>query len=559
MTRRFYRRIDSEPLRRVAIAVFLSLAWGAQGSAPQPNIVVVVADDLGWMDVGACAARETGVPASRQFYETPNIDRLAERGVLFARAYAAPLCTPSRASILTGRNGPLFGFNNAEGLAKSAKKTFRGRGLPAPAGWSAYDKMPPKKADPRYPVVAPSTCMALPNGRPEESGMKVFCLPEMLPGYRCGFIGKWHVGGGDLPGSRPQDFGFEAIAYQDEGWSDYDPQKGRSRWHCPGSETTADYLTDALTELGVNWIQKQVREHPDQPFLLQLSHFAVHTPLQAKPEDIRHFEQKESRGWNGQSHAVYAAMIKVLDDSVGQIMDTLDRLGIRENTVVLFVSDNGGVALKPGKGDAVTSNAPLRGQKATLWDGGIRIPLIASWPGRWKAGAVCEEFVDITDIAPTLVAAANLQPTEAIRRQWTGQSLRSLLDSSGSERFESHPLFFHNPFNRPVQLKVGSPAEVMPPQSAMIQNGYKLIMSHNGPLELYYLPDDPGEANDLSRALPERTGGMVQALMQWRRNNIPGRYDTHLNPDYAPSAPEAMPFNTGTEGFTRPSPEKTGP
>ena len=550
MTRRFRLRINSGMLRRLAGAVFLSLAWGAQGSAPRPNIVIVIADDLGWMDVGVCAAHEVDVPASRQFYETPNIDRLAESGVLFARAYAAPLCTPSRASILTGRNGPLFGFNNAEGLAKSAKKTFKGRGLPAPEGWSAYDKIPSKNPDPHYPVVVPSTCMALPNGRPEENGFKVFCLPEMLPGYRCGFIGKWHVGGGNIEGSRPQDFGFEAIAYQDEGWSDYDPQTRRNRWHCPGPETTANYLTDALTEMGVNWITQQVRQRPDQPFFLQLAHFAVHDPFQAKADDILHFEQKQSRGWNGQSNAVYAAMIKTLDDSVGQIIETLDHLGIRENTVFLFVSDNGSVVLKHN--EMITSATPLRGKKATLWDGGIRIPMIASWPGRWKAGTVCEEFVDITDIAPTLVEAVGLQPSAEVRRQWTGQSLRSLMDPAAPEEFKPRPLFFHNPFNRPVQLKVGQPVEVMPPQSAMIQNGYKLIMSHDGKLELYYLLGDPGEANDLSRAMPERVGEMARVLMQWRRENIPDRYDTHLNPDYSPSAPGAMPFTAGSDAFTRP-------
>ena len=549
MTRRFCLSINPGMLRRFAGVVFLSLAWGAQGVAPRPHIVLIVADDLGWMDTGVCAAYETGVPVSRQFYETPNIDRLAKSGVLFARAYATPLCSPSRASILTGREGPMFGFNNAEGLAASSKKTFAGRGLPAPAGWSAYDKIPPKRPDPRYPVAAPSTCMALPNGRPEENGFKVFCLPEMLPGYRCGFIGKWHVGGGNITGSRPQDFGFEAIAYQDEGWSDYTPKKGRSRWHRPGPETTADYLTDSLTELAVNWIQEQIRQQPDQPFFLQLAHFAVHDPLQAKPADIRYFEQKKSRGWNGQDNAVYAAMIKALDDSVGQIMETLDRLGIRENTLVCFLSDNGGVILKHDK--VVTSNAPLRGRKATLWDGGIRIPMIASWPGNWKAGTVCKAFVDVTDLAPTLVAAAGLQPTAAIRRQWTGQSLLPLLDCSIQGKFVPRPLFFHNPFNRPMQLKPGQPAEVMPPQSAMIQNGYKLIMSHNGSLELYDLPDDPGETNNLYRAMPERANGMARVLMQWREKNIPDRYDTHLNPDYSPSVPGSMPFAVEGKGFTR--------
>jgi len=522
-------------LRKVSV-VSLSLLCGAVCvEASRPNLVVIMADDLGWMDINPTAEYATGTPAEKQFYETPHLNELAKDGVSFSRCYSKPLCTPSRATLMTGRNGASFGFNNACGMR--ASKTYAHTKVTPAEGYLPHDTMP--GTSPRFPVATAVGNYALPNGLPDSKGRKLYSLAEMLPDYRSAFLGKWHIGGGDVEGHRPQDFGFEAIAYEDEGWSFYD--KGvRKKWHFPGPPAQKDYLTDDLTALSVDWIRNHVDEHPEKPFLLYLAHFGVHDPYQAKPEDVAHFETKKTRGWNGHDNPTYAGMIRALDDSVGTIRAELKKLGIADNTIVVFTSDNGAQMEKHGV--HVTSNAPLRGQKAQTFEGGIRVPMIIQVPGSKQKGTWVDTPVALEDVAPTLAALGRQEVAKQIQKQWTGQSLVPLLQNRPAD-FAKRAIFIHEPYYRPDPLTEGSP--ILTPSSVMIEGNYKLIAYHDGTMRLYDIPKDISEQNDLSASMPERVDGMKKRIMQWRVQNVPVRYDTSANPLYNPQTDQALPAPDG--------------
>ena len=523
-------------LRRILPVLAMT---GVLDAAQPSNAVIILADDLGWMDVGVYAAAATGTKPEHQFYETPHLNRLAEQGVRFSRAYATPLCSPTRASLVSGRFGPVFGFNNAFSLA--ATKTWKDVKEQMPDNALPFDVAQPARPDSRFPLAAATALAALPNARPEDKGAKVHAYPEFLPGHRCGFIGKWHIGGDNAEGHRPQDFGFDAIAYQDEGYSRY--FSGRRGWHLPGPETPSPYLTDALTDLAADWLEQRARDK--QPFVLKLAHFAVHDPFEAKPEDIAHFERKATRGWNGHANPVYAAMLRSLDDSVGRIVETLEKLGLRENTAVIFLSDNGGIQTKGG---AVTSNAPLRGEKAQIYEGGIRVPFIASWPGRWPGGAVVDTPVSVCDVAPTLLSLAAATPPT--RAAFDGRPLQPLLEGRPGD-FPSRALFFHEPYYRP---QAGRPELVLGPSSAIIEGDFKLIAWHDGRRELFNLRDDIGENRNLAESKPEPAQKLLDQLAQWRWQNIPPRYDTRINPSFDATAPGAHPLPAGRTPFSRGAP-----
>ena len=515
--------------------VGLLLVGGAVcAAAERPNMVVILADDLGWMDTNPMAEYATGTPAKKQFYETPHLNQLAKDGVSFSRCYSMPLCTPSRATILTGRNGATFGFNNAASM-RALKWTFALVGKTPPAEYLVHDQLP--GSSPRLPLQTGVGTHALPNGLADSKGQKVHSLAEMLPDYRSAFLGKWHLGSNNREGHRPQDFGFEAITYEDEGWSKYD--KGvRKRWHHAGPVAQEDYLTDDLTALSVNWIRNHVDERPGKPFLLYLAHFGVHDPFQAKAEDVTYFEKKKTRGWNGQDNPTYAGMIRALDDSIGAIRAELKKLGVADNTIIVFASDNGGQAVK--KGVHVTSNAPLRGQKANTFEGGIRVPMMIYVPGgrsHWVDTPVALE-----DVVPTLTALAGQPVPEEIQNQWTGQSLVPLMQKQPAG-FAKRAIYIHDPHYRVDHLTEGAP--LITPNTVIIEGDYKLIAYHDGVMRLFNLASDIGEQNDLSASMPERVSDMKRRLAAWRFENIPARYDTSENRQYNPHIDEAVPAPTG--------------
>ncbi len=433
---------------------FLASAGGAlaaQPGAARPNIVFILADDLGWRDL-ACYGSE--------HHSTPNLDRLASEGARFTHAYAAaPVCSPTRASILTGR---------------------------APARTGVTDWIPGRPSPERGPLITPATARQL---RLEET-----TLAEQLrqAGYRTANIGKWHLGGqGFLPG----DQGFDLnIGGTDSGSPPRSPKPYFGPFELPGLKATeGEFLTDRLTAEAVRFIE----QNRQNPFFLLLSHFTVHIPLSA-PEDL---VSKHRARAEGRYNPVYAAMVETLDTSVGRVMEALERNGLAQNTVVVFSSDNGGLCFEATSKERVTSNAPLRAGKGHLYEGGIRVPFLLRYPGAVRAGATVDAPVSSIDLFPTLCEAAGVRA-----RGVDGTSLLPLLRGEPARPRQLH---WHYPH---YSNQGGEPS------SAILDGDWKLIEFYHGPRqELYNLRNDPGETRNLAASQQAVARKLSLALHQWLR------------------------------------------
>jgi arylsulfatase A-like enzyme len=477
------------------VGIAAIIGWGAltvgdpQGEASRqapPNIVFIFVDDLGWRDVGFMGS---------SYYETPNIDRLASRGMVFTDAYAnGPNCAPSRASLMSGQYTPRHGI---------------------------YTVAPSNRGDAtrrRFQLRETET----------ELDLAVVTIAESLQtrGYATASMGKWHLGG---DGHLPTDQGFEVnVAGDDWGtpqsyfWP-YERERGDRVVAIPhlregGKE--GEYLTDRLTDEAIAWLD----QHAGEPFFLYLTHYAVHAPIQAKPGLTQKYRGKP--GSDGQQNPRYAAMIESVDDSVGRVMRKLDTLGVADDTVVVFFSDNGGLG-------TVTSMAPLRGSKGMLYEGGIRVPLIVRWPGHVQPGSSSDVPVIGSDFYPTLLqisgAARPEQPLD-------GLSLVPLLetDSSGDTgtptSFADRALFWHFPAYLEAGARIG-PWRITP-AAAVRRGDYKLIeFFEDGKLELYDLANDIGEEHDLAASMPDRVGELHELMQSWRES-VGAYVPAELNPDY---------------------------
>lgn len=288
-------------MKRIVLSLWMLLFAGLTGEDKTPNIVFVLADDLGYMDIAAFAAREWGVGREVCFYETPHLDQLVDEGVAFTNFYACQLCSPTRASILTGRNAATIGFTTATPF----RKTYYNSGTPVPEGHSPHDvlKHEDSIAEPQAWLNG-QTNTALPEGVPT--------LPEILQSHDSAFLGKWHLGGHGAPGQSPAAAGFEELAWFDAGgspffnWRDdwrhrkqdlFEAGERAYQWGDPGPETGEAYLTDDLTVQAVNYIEG--RKGVEKPFFLYLCHFAVHGPWQGKEEDIAYFKNRKTIGFGG--------------------------------------------------------------------------------------------------------------------------------------------------------------------------------------------------------------------------------------------------------------------
>jgi len=508
----------------------------------KPNIVFILADDLGYMDIDAYAATVRGVERSVCYYETPNLDRLVDQGVAFSQAYVFQLCSPSRAAILTGKNPSRIGVTTAW---FETETNYYNQGLTPPPGYHPLDSIHYDHIKVQQAWRNGRVLQGLPSGQPMDQGWNELCLPEVLTNYDSAFLGKWHLGGAGVVGYQPKDQGFkDVLAYLDSGASDH--YDWRSNW-APGDwkswpgwshirdqprvhgfyplpEPSSPYLTDALTDLAVDYIQHRAQT-PDRPFLLYFCHYAVHEPLQARPEDIKHFQKKSTHGWNGQTNAIYAGMIKALDDSVGRVLQALKDTGQLDNTVIVFLSDNGGLM-------GPTVNAPLRDGKAFLHEGGVRVPFVICWPKHF-AHAWCDVPVcATTDIMPTLAALTEspLPATDKI----DGESLLPLLSDPANAK-NGHPvkpIYWSYPFNCAlIDPETGLP---LPPASAIRSGDYKLIWNWAGKLELYDIAKDIGEQQNLAAAKPELAMQLYRQLVNWQDHNVERRYLPTPNPDYQP-------------------------
>lgn len=517
----------------------------SQKKSSKPNIVFILADDLGYTDVNCFATRATNTPAGKQFYETPNLNKLAEQGVSFSQAYACPLCAPTRSSILTGKYASRLGFQTA---TAGGANTYYVQGILPPAGFHEQDCYWTDQLIQPQALLNGNTLIALPSGQPQDKGRNEITIAEALKGYHSAFLGKWHLGGHGSEGYQPHDQGFEELAYFDSGGSPFFNWRklwDRKEKHFPkmrqkellqgkaGEDKGIDFLTEDLTERALDYIDRQAKSSDGKPFFLYFCEFAVHGPWQAPDSTIQRFNKKPTKGWKGHMNATYAAMVKHLDVSVGRIMQKLKDAGIDENTIVIFMSDNGGITVgSGGNHEVITSNSPLSGQKANVYEGGIRVPLIISYKGKITGDKWCDIPVDCNDLFPTLLELAG-EPKAT--HQIDGQSITGLLkDPKNRQKSYTRDTYF---WHYPLSVIYKNPVDGLPftPHSAVRKGDYKLIFDWYGRLNLYNIRKDISEKNNLATQMPDKTRELFAELMYYLEKNVEKKYWPTKNPDYDPS------------------------
>lgn len=467
--------MKQQALVKTGILLLTGLStFGQKNKAP--NIVFILADDLGWKDLHCTGS---------DYYETPNIDRIAVGGMRFTNGYATcQVSSPSRASILTGKYTPRHGITNWIGEASGEEWRKMGRASKLlPAGYT--------------------------HALPAEEVTLAEVLKEH--GYATFFAGKWHLGG---KGSWPQEHGFEI---NKGGWTVGGPAGGYfSPYQNPQLEDglAGENLSLRLARETVSFIKEHTSKKRSKPFLAYLSFYAVHAPLQTTNENWQYFRNKAARqgidsvGFlidrtlpvrQRQDNPVYAGLIRQMDEAVGIVLDQLKALGLEENTIVVFTSDNGGVS----SGDAYsTSNLPLRGGKGRQWEAGLRVPLLICYPGVIQSGSICDEPVIGTDFYPTFLNIAQIPAMPEQHRD--GVDIWPLLEGKS---IPSRPLFWHYPH---YGNQGGDP-------SSVIREGdWKLILYHEDMRsELYNLAIDKTESGFLNAQYPEKVKELRQKLEQW--------------------------------------------
>ncbi len=438
------------------LAVFPCVTRAA--AAQQPNIILILADDLGWADL-ACYGNT--------FNETPNIDRLAQQGVRFTQFYAGPVCSPTRATIQSGQNQARLGIT-----------------VHIPGHWRPFAKM-----------VEPPVALSLP--------LEIETFAERLAaaGYRTGYFGKWHLGD-------------EKFSPAKQGWQTAIETQGNTVPPRVSPATPPRRTAEFLTAKAVEFITA----HQDKPFLLQVSHFAVHIPLSTTPELLKKYQAKAPMP-NYPSRPEYAGLLEELDQSVGQIVATVDRLGLGQNTLIVFVSDNGGLNREQG-GTITTSNAPLRSEKGTIYEGGIRVPCIVRWTDTIPAGRETTAIGSTIDLYPTFldVAKTSASPKQMLDGISLVPTLRQPAAPLARDTLHWHLPHYHH----------------STPASAIRQGDWKLIeFFEDGALELYNLANDIGESKNLAARHPDRAKALHAALKSWRKEvqaQMP-----QMNPAYDPA------------------------
>jgi arylsulfatase A-like enzyme len=430
-------------------------------SLEQPNIVLVVADDLGWRDVGYQGS---------DFYETPNIDRLAKSGMVFTQAYAgAGNCAPSRAVMLSGQYGPRHGVYAVDSTRRGPVELMRLEPVPNRSGL----------------------------------GLEEMTMAEALrsAGYRTGIFGKWHLGGKE--GSAPEEQGFDVV---------FNSRPDPNRYRDEPEDPKGLY---SLTQAAIRFIDDS-RTSNHRPFFAYIAHHAIHTALEARPSSLAHFKAKRP----GKQHreALYAACLYDLDDAMGQLLKRLQETGLDRKTLLIFTSDNGGTQQ--------SSQEPLRGNKGSYYEGGIREPFIACWPGVIAPGSVNRTPIHNVDLFPTFLEMAGIRPPSP--KILDGVSLLPLFKGTG--RLTRKAIFWHFPGYLDIPVIRGRDKVFRTRPVSVIRKGdWKLHLYHeewildggrekvesNNSVELYHLGSDPGERHNLANRERGKRDELLDDIWSW--------------------------------------------
>ena len=425
--------------------------------AAPPNMVLIVIDDMGWGDVGCYG---------NSFIDTPRIDQLAAEGIRFTNFYAAgAVCSPTRCAVQSGQNQARIGIT-----------------AHIPGHWRPYER-----------VITPQTTMALP--------LDTVTIAESLraAGYRTGYVGKWHLGPSN--GFGPADQGYQFAA-------EINGPHLPGRFSVTGNVDATPRRDQFRTDFEAQLCEQFISENRDQPFFLMLSPFAVHIPLAGKSQLVQKYRQRAADRNQDLPSPIYAAMVEEVDTLVGRVVDAIDSAGLAEQTMIVFTSDNGGLNrrydYRQHADDLVSSLLPLKGEKGSLHEGGIRVPLIIRQPGAINPGTTTDEPAISYDFYPTFVSAAGAQLP--VNQTIDGVPLQPVLQLP-TARLQRDALHWHYPHYHHDR-----------PSGAIREREWKLIeyLDGSGDIELYQLSEDLGEQHNLAAERPGRTADLLQKLRSWR-------------------------------------------
>jgi arylsulfatase A-like enzyme len=493
----------ANPFKMKVLLSILLICFATAAAADKPNLLVFLVDDMGWQDTSLPFAYDAaGKPVTTDLnrrYRTPHMEALAARGMIFTRAYAHPVCTPSRVTLMTGKNAArhhVTNWTSPTGVENGDNDVLH---LRSPDGWLRTGMAETEKP-----------------------------LPALMQaaGYHTIHCGKAHFGSKGAFAQKPEAIGFDVnIAGSEIGHpASYSARNnfgkgsnhvtGLDKWH--GKDA---FLTDVLTKELCGVIETAAKD--DKPFFAYMAHYAVHSPFQEDPRFASNYPDLSP------AQRAYATLIEGMDRSLGDILAKLDQLGIAENTFVIFLSDNGGDSPIPNDNaqPVVSGNAPLRGKKAMRYEGGLRIPMIASWAKPSpasplqsalpvKGGSRTDDLVALADLFPTLLGMAGAMDIP----RFDGHDLRPYLKGDAS-------------YHRPQWLVTHYPHGHNNDHFSILHEGtWKFICNHaDGSKELYDLSSDLAESNNLASARPEKTAAMSESLERHLRD-----YDAQMSKRVSP-------------------------
>lgn len=462
----------------------------------KPNILFFLVDDMGWQDTSVPFADDT--TANNRKYHTPNMERLASQGMKFTQAYATAVCSPTRTSLMTGMNAARHRVTNWT-LHRNASVDAPDEVLEFPKwnvnGLQAVDSI--------------------------EHSVYATTLPQLLHdnGYYTIHCGKAHWGAFGTPGADPLTLGFDVniaghaagrpASYQGERFfGNTEPSVYTQPWGVPGLEKyhgDTINLTDALTREAIAAIENS--RGTGKPFYLYMSHYTVHTPLEP---DKRYYQKYVDLGYD-ELEARYASMVEGMDQSLGDLMDYLEKNGLDKNTVILFMSDNGGLSAAERGGQRHTHNAPLNSGKGSAYEGGIREPMLAKWPDHIEAASVCDDYLIIEDFYPTILELAGVNDYQAVQ-PIDGKSFVPMLLQTGTTAL-GRDLFWHFP------NKWGASGPGIGTTSTIRSGDWKLIYWYKtGEYELFNIREDLGEKHNRAAEHPEIVKELASKLGNYLRS-----------------------------------------